>query len=121
MTIDAVKKKIKETFGTYSKFTKLAGIDRYEFQRDFLQAATVSKGDIAEINGLVASLKDQASTPATIRSKMGGLKKALKEAGGVPAFCRANPDFVPGSVYAVLYGRLGYLQVASRLIMHFKL
>ena len=119
MTRESIKKKIKKHFGTYSKFCKLAKIDRYHFQRDFLQASEVSAMDMADIDGLVASLKDQVVNPTELRSKLGGLRKALKASGGVPAFCKANPDFKQGSVNGALYGRFGYSGVLERLIKHF--
>lgn len=121
MTRESIKKKIKKHFGTYSKFCKMAGIDRYHFQRDFLQASEVSDMDMADIDGLVASLRDQVVTPTKLRSKLEGLRKALKASGGVPAFCAANPDFKQGSVNGALYGRAGYKNIAERLIKHFGL
>jgi hypothetical protein len=62
MTRDQLKNKIKKTFGTYSKFCKLAKIDRYHFQRDFLEARHIEAMDMADIEGLVVSLSDQTLT-----------------------------------------------------------
>jgi hypothetical protein len=121
MTVDSIKIKIKKHFGTYSRFCKLAGIDRYHFQRDFLEASDVTAMDMADIDGLVASLKDNVVTPTKVQSKLKLLKKALNASGGVQAFCRDNAGFTAGSVYASLYGRPGYLNTAERLIKHFGL
>lgn len=121
MTRDSVAQKIKKTFGTYSEFCRKAKINRYEFQRDFLQARNVSKEDVSEINGIVASLSDQGLTLPEIRSKLKSLRKALKEFGGVPAFCKANPEFKQGTVNGAIYGRSGYAKYAEKLIKHFGL
>ena len=121
MNRESIKKKIKKYFGTYSKFCKLAGIDRYHFQRDFLQASSVSAMDMADIEGLVASLRDQVVSPTKIWSKLKSLRRAIKASGGVPEFCRQNKDFKQGSVNGAIYGRNGYRGVAERLIKHFGL
>lgn len=119
MTREQVKAKIKKHFGTYSEFCRRAKINRYHFQRDFLEASHVEAMDIADIDSLVDSLSDQGFTLPQIRSKLKSLRKALKESGGVPAFCKANPDFKQGSVNGAIYGRAGYVKTAEKLIKHF--
>ncbi len=121
MTRDSVKKKIKKHFGTYSKFCKLAKIDRYHFQRDFLEAKHVQPMEVSDIDSLVDSLSQKSLTLPELRSKLKAVRRALKEAGGVPAFCEANPQFKQGSVNGAIYQKSGYNGIAEKLIKHFGL
>jgi hypothetical protein len=119
MTRENLKAEIKETFGTYSNFCRLAGIDRYKFQRDFLQAFHVEPKEVKRIAGIVAGLKDSAVNKANIVPKLKSLREAIKASGGVKAFCRKNKKFKAGSVYNALYNRPGYMSVATKLLKHF--
>lgn len=106
MTVEAVKKKIKKKFGTYSNFTRIAGLDRYEFQRDFLTANIVDKLTIAGIDAMVDKLTHTPLEGSLTPEKIEALQEAINSLGGISAFCKEHPEFNKNTVAAILSGRI---------------
>jgi len=120
MTVQQVKKRMKDKFGQYSVFARLAGLDRYELQRDFLEAHRVDKSVIkamAELVEKTGAPKDEISP-----EKIEELRKALVNAGGVVKFCRENTGFAEQSVFKILAGKRKRLTGKVKdLFDHFKI
>ena len=120
MTREALKKKIKDSFGTYSRFTELAELDRYEFQRDFLTSVRVSHEYVTEISHIFDRLVKQEPTLAGLPLKLKSLRRQIKASGGVVQFCRDNPEFSQSAVSNVLnQSGGGYMTLMLKLFKRF--
>lgn len=86
MTRDTVKKKIKVKFGTYSRFVLIAELDRYEFQRDFLEANRVDKKEIERISKLCDELEVDEDPRMIHPSQVKDFRAAIDKFGGVKTF-----------------------------------
>lgn len=103
MTTEAVKKEIKKKFGSYSEFARLAGIDRYEFQKSFLESHKVEKKEIKRIHVLCANT--EGPKPEISQEKIDKLRVKVDEAGGVITFCRKHSDIISEqSLFTLLRG-----------------
>jgi len=107
MTRDQLKKKIKEKFGTYSKFCRLAEIDRYDFQKNFLTAGKVSTSDIQVYDEMVEKTVDKSESPVLTEKQRNRMKKQIERKGGVIKFCKDNDQFAESSVFQILSGSYG--------------
>lgn len=104
MNAKQVKAKIKEKFGSYSNFARATGIDRTTLQNDFLLKKSPSKDKVKEIEELCESTKDFSLGRLLTQEELAELRESLKAAGGVQAFCTANPEFAPKTVYRISWG-----------------
>lgn len=123
MTRDALKKKIKKKFGSYSNFARSAGLDRYELQRDFLEAKNPKPEVVARIGEIFDNTHVQMRYHVFTYKKRKLLRAAINASGGVSAFC-AESGFNPVTVWQVLrdvdfYGT--EKPVVRRLLDHFKI
>ncbi len=120
--IQELKDTIKEKHGSYSSFCRAAKIDRYEFQRDFLQKEYPDSKLLAKIDSMVDRVKAKPSRPVLTASKLKALKAAVMRSDGVVAFCAANPQFKKETVYQILVGRYPTITDTVRgLLDHFGL
>lgn len=101
MTRDQVKKKIKEKFGTYTLFTKYAGLDRYEFQKDFL---TKNKPDQKLIDKISKKCDDIERPSKEFLKTIDRIKKAIDKKGGVTAFRKEHPEFLENTIFQMISG-----------------
>lgn len=121
MTVDSVKKKIKRKFGTYSDFCRVAKLDRYMFQKDFLTKKKVESKYLTEIARIVERLEPEQLKPVFTRAKLKLLKRAIMASGGVIAFCQEN-GYSQDTVFKVLAYGENYrtvTPVVKKLLDHF--
>ena len=102
MTRDEVKEKIKEKFGTYSRFCKYAKIDRYEFQKDFLTARRVDQDTIDGVWLLFSTIDFPTKE---FRMTILKIEDALTKAGGAYQFCKKNKNFNTNTIFYILSGK----------------
>lgn len=100
---DVLKKRIKSKFGSYSEFARLAKIDRYEFQRDFLTVKNLNPKYAKRIASLIVKVKPEGrgvseETRDYLRARI------VAEFGGVKQFCATHKEFVEVSVFQILDG-----------------
>lgn len=122
MTIKALKVKIKKKFGTYSRFARIAALDRTEFQKDFLRGVNVDQKYIDKIRSLSEkhSIEDDGNLIAS--DKVAKLRKAITKAGGVIDFCEKNKQFSQATVKHVLSGRRkNVTDIVASLFKHFNI
>lgn len=101
MTQESVKKKIKAKFGSYSEFARMADLDRYEFQRDFLTANRVSKADLKTYNDLCDKLDFVSKDiPQEAIQKVRDL--IFDKYGTITKFCKVHPQFPEGTIFRML-------------------
>jgi hypothetical protein len=121
MNKEQLQAKIKEKYGSMSKFAKLAKLDRYNLQKLFARKV-VTPEDLAIISSLVEDTENKPTkgeiTPAQIKA----LSKALKQAGGVIQFVKRNKRFSEVSLYQILDGRRKRITpMVKKLFDHFQL
>lgn len=101
MIRDSTKKKIKQKFGTITKFCKAAKLDRYTFQKDYLSAKKIDSATEAKLNKLIASTKPE---PTELTDKMRKkIKLEIERLGGLDKFC-ADHGFKKITVYQIVNG-----------------
>ena len=100
---DSVKKQIKKKFGSYSQFARLAKLNRYEFQRDFL---TVKKPDVKYCKEVAKLCAKTNPTGRGVSEETRDHIRALivAEHGGIQQFCKKHKQFVEVSVFQILDG-----------------
>lgn len=98
-----LKAKIKKKFGTYSNFTRAAGMDRYELQRDFLQKKEVPDQKYEDIEFAFNKFDHVHKYPKLDKKTRDWMKWVIDIEGGVIAFCEAN-DFNKNTVFQYLSG-----------------
>lgn len=99
----ALKSKIKKKFGTYSNFTRIAGIDRYEFQRDFLCKEKVQDNLHNDIAFAYDKFDNKLKGEEVTESMREWIETSVKENNGVIAFCREH-GFSKNTVFQVISG-----------------
>ena len=122
MTPKQAKLKIEKIFGTVSAFARITGSDRYELQK-MLKRQELTETDRAALR-LLFELHKRSIDPSRItKEKLSLIRKRLNEFGGVYLFCKENPEFQMGQVYAVYNGQVKTLQskVAKKLFEFFKI
>lgn len=122
MTKDTVKKEIEKKFGTFTRFAKMAGIDHYDLQRDFLNKKYITSDKLKEIKALIRETENKALKNDLTAEKIELLRIKIDEKGGPYKFCKDHPEFVMASVYQVLAGK--YKKISGRvkvLFDHFKI
>lgn len=101
--INNLKKKIKKKFGTYSNFTRIAGIDRYEFQRDFLCKNQVPDELFNDFSFAYEKFDYSPKRPVLNAEKRGWIKDSIQELGGVIDFCEKE-GFSKDTVFQIISG-----------------
>jgi len=100
MTRETVLKKIKKKFKKYSVFVKMAGLDYYEFQKDFArEGATVSQGQITEMDQVCDNIPFTLSNKLT-KEMILDLIDAFTNYGGVRKFVRDQHEIDPKCGYS---------------------
>lgn len=105
MTQDSVKRKIKKKFGTYSRYAMIGEMDRYELQREFLEAKNPSKAIIEKHSKLCDQLHVEEDPRLIHPDQLKTFNKKIKEFGGVRAFVnKYSKEFSVMSVRQVMNG-----------------
>lgn len=117
--IVALKAKIKEKFGSLSRFAQLIGYEVDDkgyssFTKEFkaieyrFKKGTCTKEDnrwLANIGMKVEKTKTSISTSKEISfAELVRIKTAIEQIGGVMHFCEVNPDFKASSIYELING-----------------
>lgn len=100
---ESLKTKIKKKFGTYSNFTRIAGIDRYEFQRDFLCKEKVEDYYYYSVLDDYKKLRYQPKRTPLDSKRRKWIKESIDELGGVIDFCQKE-KFSRHTVFQVISG-----------------
>jgi hypothetical protein len=101
---DKLRGRIDFKFKSISKFSRLAGIDRYEIQK-FFARKEVDEVFMATLNDAVGKVKLKFEDGEITDRKIKALKTAVKKFGGVAEFVRQNPEFAVKSIYQIMQGR----------------
>lgn len=100
MTRDAVLKKIKNKFGSYAVFVRMAGLDDYEFRKDFARPdAKVSDARIEEMNQFCKDIPFVWNNKLT-KHIVVALRKSMADYGGVRKFVKDQIAIDPGCGYS---------------------
>ncbi len=104
MSNAGVKNKIKRKFGSLTRFAKLAGIDRYELQKDFARKV-LSPKRAKELDRLVTRTKDKSLGNEFTTERLKALRAKIEAAGGPAKFCEEYPKFSYVSLIQILAGK----------------
>jgi hypothetical protein len=107
MKTKKLKGAIKKKFTTYSRFCKLADIDRYDFQKSLLSKDTVTLALHTQIESLMINTEDSTLIS---EKKLVKMRAAIDKAGGVKKFCE-NGKFAENTVFQILSGKGDYTRV----------
>ena len=126
---ESLKKKIKKKFGSYSTFARLAGIDRYDLQANFLTKTRPEPEFMARIESLASSLDFKPKFDTLSPEQLESLREAINEFGGVIKFC-SQYGYNKTTVFHILsdsyeQGRYKNKKLITplvrRLLVHFKI
>ncbi len=121
MTKESIHKEIIKKFGSMSKFARLSGLDRYELQKVFARKVN-DEETLCKIEGKIRRTANKSDKNEITVRQIDSLRKALKTAGGVIEFSKANPQFPEKSVYQILSGRRKRMtKKVQELFSYFKL
>lgn len=115
MTVRQIKAKIRLKFGSYSNFARATGIDRTTLQNDFLLKTTLPKGKIDELDALCEATDKFTLGKTLTQEQLTDLRVALTSQGGVPVFCKNNPEFGVKTVYQTMWGNKVITKKVMRL------
>lgn len=101
--IEQLKKQIKKKFGKYSNFTRIVGMDRYEFQRDFLCKTQVPDQLFNDIEFALQKFENSPKRPVLDSKTRSWIKKSIDELGGVITFCE-DEGFNRNTVFQYISG-----------------
>lgn len=123
-----LKKKIKSKFGSYSNFARLANIDRYDLQRNFLTADQPSQEWVVMLGNLASTLTSVPRYGILPSDRLELLREAINAKGGVIQFCN-DAGFSKNTVFHIV-GKYGpeskdgkklLTPVTERLLKHFSI
>jgi hypothetical protein len=103
MSKKVLLQEIRKKFKNYTRFAELAKVDRYKLQL-FIQRETDDSAECARLAELCANTSNVSTKNEVTPIQILRLRKALKRASGVTAFCRANPEFKEDMIFRVLRG-----------------
>lgn len=109
--------KIKKKFGTFSRFCKVAEIDRVWFANNVTRKDNVEPEVVSQIETLLATAVDQTGEQALTKEKIKSISGAINEAGGVKAFCVKNNTFSEATLFQILAGRYKYITPGVRRLL----
>lgn len=109
MTRSAVRKKIKDKFGSLTRFYLLTGIDQYIY-------INTSATDLSTMCDVTKFRKADDDLTDALKNR---IRKHLDAAGGPYKFCQDNPRFKYVSVMQMLSMYKKIRGVAQRLMHHF--
>lgn len=121
MSKAAVKNKIKRKFGSLTRFAKLAGVDRYDLQKDFARK-TLTPKRAKELEKLVARTSDKRLANEFTPERLEALRAKIEAAGGAQKFCDEYRRFSYVSLIQILAGKRKLVSATVReLFDHFKI
>lgn len=99
MTVDRLRKDIREKFGSYTTFATAISVDRYKLQQELLTPTKVEK----EVIKKYSDLCNETDSPVLMTGKiLRTLKTKIEEYGGFRKFCTESELISEPELYRVM-------------------